>query len=37
VIGGAIALDGEIVSVAPPLEYRFVPEGLKVVVRGEAT
>jgi diacylglycerol kinase family enzyme len=36
VIGGAIALDGEIVSVTPPLEYRFVPEGLKVVVRGDS-
>lgn len=37
VIGGAIAIDGEIVSVTPPLEYRFVPQGLKVVVRGDAT
>lgn len=36
VIGGQIAVDGEIVSVVPPLEYRFVREGLRVVVRGEA-
>lgn len=36
VLGGRIALDGELVSVAPPLEYRFVPGGLKVVVRGDA-
>jgi hypothetical protein len=32
-VGGRIALDGELVSSPPPLEYRFVPEGLKVVVR----
>lgn len=32
VLGGTIALDGELVSVSPPLEYRFIPEGLKVVV-----
>lgn len=34
-LGWSIALDGEIVSVQPPLEYRFLPQGLKVVVRGD--
>lgn len=31
-VGGRIALDGEIVSMVPPLEYRFVRDGLTVVV-----
>lgn len=35
-VGGRIALDGEIVSVVPPLEYRFVREGLRVVVREQS-
>jgi diacylglycerol kinase family enzyme len=33
--GGRVALDGELVSVEPPLEYRFIPQGLRVVVRGD--
>lgn len=37
VLGGRIALDGELVSIAPPFEYRAVPEGLKVVVRAAET
>jgi diacylglycerol kinase family enzyme len=36
-LGGRIALDGELVSVAPPLEYRFIADGLRVVVRGHAS
>lgn len=31
-VAGRIAIDGEIVSMSPPLEYRLVREGLKVVV-----
>jgi diacylglycerol kinase family enzyme len=32
-LGGNIALDGEIVSIVPPLAYRFLKERLRVVVR----
>ena len=32
VVAGRIAIDGEIVSMSPPLDYRLVREGLKVVV-----
>lgn len=32
VVAGNIGLDGEIVSMKPPLEYRFVRDGLTVVV-----
>ena len=31
-VGGQIGLDGEIVSMVPPLDYRFVRDGLTVVV-----
>ena len=31
-VGGRIGLDGEVVSMVPPLEYRFVRDGLTVVV-----
>jgi len=31
-IGGRIGLDGEIVSMVPPLDYRFVPDALTVIV-----
>lgn len=31
-VGGGIGLDGEIVSMVPPLDYRFVRDGLTVVV-----
>jgi diacylglycerol kinase family enzyme len=31
-VGGRIGLDGEIVSMVPPLDYRFVRDGLTVVV-----
>lgn len=31
-VAGRIGLDGEIVTMAPPLEYRFVRDGLTVVV-----
>ena len=31
-VAGRIAIDGEIVSISPPLDYRLVREGLKVVV-----
>ena len=31
-LGGRIGLDGEIVPMVPPLEYRFVRDGLTVVV-----
>jgi diacylglycerol kinase family enzyme len=36
VVAGRIGLDGEIVSMTPPLDYRFVRDGLTVVV-GENT
>ncbi|MFL5616158.1 MAG: diacylglycerol/lipid kinase family protein [Gemmatimonadaceae bacterium] len=32
VVAGRIGLDGEIVSMTPPLDYRFVRDGLTVVV-----
>jgi diacylglycerol kinase family enzyme len=32
VLGGRIAVDGEIVPMLPPLEYRLIRDGLKVVV-----
>ncbi|HEY2855738.1 MAG TPA: diacylglycerol kinase family protein [Gemmatimonadaceae bacterium] len=32
VLAGRIAIDGEIVSMSPPLDYRLIREGLKVVV-----
>lgn len=32
--GGRVALDGELMPLEPPLEYHFIPQGLKVVVRG---
>jgi hypothetical protein len=35
VVSGDIALDGEIVSLRPPLEYRLVRDALKVVVASE--
>jgi diacylglycerol kinase family enzyme len=35
-VGGRIALDGEIVSMVPPLEYRIVRDGLTVVVADTA-
>jgi diacylglycerol kinase family enzyme len=31
-VGGRLGLDGEIVSIVPPLDYRFVRDGLTVVV-----
>lgn len=31
-VGGRIGLDGEIVSMVPPLDYRFVPDALTVIV-----
>ena len=31
-VGGRIGLDGEVVSMVPPLDYRFVRDGLTVVV-----
>ena len=35
VVSGDIALDGEVVSLRPPLEYRLVRDALKVVVASE--